>query len=208
MLFIINKEPHENILITWILMFYLFMNHLIKTLNKRFSHLPVLTLKQKIFHTNQDSSLAKNTIVSIIIKGIALLVSFFSVPIFSKYFSNDIAYGVWLTILSIINWVVTFDLGLGNGMKNKLIHALAKNDEDEGKQIVSSTYLSSTIIGIVILAIGLVLINTLNLGSILKIDFNKHKYIGEIRELRYDFMIWVIITNSILKVGSYEFNGN
>ena len=57
-------------------------------------------------------------------------------------------------------------------MKNKLIHALAKNDEDEGKQIVSSTYLSSTIIGIVILAIGLVLINTLNLGSILKIDFN------------------------------------
>lgn len=173
MLFIINKEPHENILITWILMFYfVYESFDKKTLNKRFSHLPVLTLKQKIFHTNQDSSLAKNTIVSIIIKGIALLVSFFSVPIFSKYFSNDIAYGVWLTILSIINWVVTFDLGLGNGMKNKLIHALAKNDEDEGKQIVSSTYLSSTIIGIVILAIGLVLINTLNLGSILKIDFN------------------------------------
>ena len=60
MLFIINKEPHENILITWILMFYfVYESFDKKTLNKRFSHLPVLTLKQKIFHTNQDSSLAK-----------------------------------------------------------------------------------------------------------------------------------------------------
>ena len=173
MLFIINKEPHENILITWILIFYFVYEAFDKYQNKkRFDGISISTIKDKLLHKNENSKLARNTIWSIVIKGIALLVSFFSVPIFSRYFNNDIAYGLWLTILSVINWVVTFDLGLGNGMKNKLIQAISKNDEKDAKEIVSSTYFSSLIIGVVILSIGLVLINILDLSSIMNIDTN------------------------------------
>lgn len=172
---IINKEPHENILLTWIFIFYfIYESADVKIIKNRFSiNLESSnTLKNKLTRGDKNASLLKNTIASVLVKIAALLISFFSVPIFSKFYNNEIVYGVWLTILSIINWVITFDLGLGNGMKNKLIQSLAKGDKEEGKKIVSSTYLSSSIIGLGLLLVGLCLINSLDLSSLLNVDKN------------------------------------
>jgi O-antigen/teichoic acid export membrane protein len=49
-------------------------------------------------------------------------------------------YGVWLTISSFIGWFSFFDIGLGNGLRNKFAEAMAKNDLERARQFVSTTY--------------------------------------------------------------------
>ena len=49
------------------------------------------------------------------------------VPITLGYL-NPYEYGVWLTLNSILVWFNSFDIGLGNGLRNKLTIALAEND--------------------------------------------------------------------------------
>ncbi len=62
-------------------------------------------------------------------------------------------YGIWLTLSSILTWFNYLDFGLGNGLRNKLAEALAKNDLRSAKIYVSTTYavFSSLILLLVII---------------------------------------------------------
>ena len=63
---------------------------------------------------------------------------------------NPVKYGIWLTLTSVIGWFAFFDLGLGNGLRNKLAEALAKNDNELARTYISTSYAIMTItIGIV-----------------------------------------------------------
>lgn len=93
----------------------------------------------------------KNIYASLAIKGISMLVSFAAVPISLEYI-NQSRYGVWITLSSIIAWINFFDIGLGNGLKNKLAQALANEDYTLGKTYVSTAY---AILAMVILAVAL-----------------------------------------------------
>lgn len=55
-------------------------------------------------------------------------------------------YGIWLTLSSIISWFAFFDIGLGNGLRNKLAEALANDDYKLAQTYVSTTYAILTII--------------------------------------------------------------
>lgn len=101
-----------------------------------------------------DKKLYFNIGSAFVIKGIALLISFLSLPAYIKYFNNEIGLGLWFTILSILNWVLTFDFGIGNGLRNKIIKPLKDKDYKSVKEYISSTYI---IIGILTLILTLVL---------------------------------------------------
>jgi len=91
----------------------------------------------------------KNIFASFGLKGFSILVSFLLVPLTLNYL-NPTKYGIWLTISSIVGWFGFFDIGLGNGLRNKLAEALALKDYELGKAYVSTTYFILTaIIGIV-----------------------------------------------------------
>ena len=49
-------------------------------------------------------------------------------------------YGIWLTISSITIWLINLDLGLGNGLRNKLTEALTFKDTKLARTYVSTTY--------------------------------------------------------------------
>lgn len=49
-------------------------------------------------------------------------------------------YGVWLTISSVMMWLNFFDVGFTLGLKNKLAEAIAREDWQRGKALVSTTY--------------------------------------------------------------------
>lgn len=83
-----------------------------------------------------------------------IAVSFVLVPMTLGYL-NSYEYGIWLTINSVLSWVYIFDIGLGNGLRNKLTEALAKNDYTSGKIYVSTSFFGMFIIATIIFIIFL-----------------------------------------------------
>jgi O-antigen/teichoic acid export membrane protein len=93
----------------------------------------------------------KNIIASFIIKGFSIAISIVLVPLTINYI-NSSRYGVWLTLSSIVGWLSFFDIGFGNGLRNKFAEALAEGKEELARIYVSTTYvILSLIIGVVIL---------------------------------------------------------
>ncbi len=81
----------------------------------------------------------KNIFYSFFIKGISIVSQFVMVPLTLNYLDKT-QYGIWLTIASLVNWFSFFDIGIGNGLRNKLAEALAKKDTFLAKTYVSTSY--------------------------------------------------------------------
>ena len=94
---------------------------------------------------------------SFIFKGLTIFASFLSIPLMIKYLGVE-NYGVWSTLLSIVSWIVLFDIGIGNGLRNKISESLAKDNTQEAHKYISTAY---TIIG----AISVILILIFLLAS-------------------------------------------
>lgn len=89
--------------------------------------------------------LKKNVIASFVLNGGSILISFVLVPMTLGYL-NEYEYGVWLTLNSILSWIYIFDIGLGNGLRNRLTEALARNDFQSAKIYVSTSFFCMSII--------------------------------------------------------------
>lgn len=86
-------------------------------------------------------------------KGASILLSLAYVPVVLNYL-GDYKYGVWAAILSILSWISYFDLGIGNGLRNRLAEALASDSpKTDAKTLISSAY---AILGAVVAAITVV----------------------------------------------------
>lgn len=119
---------------------------------------------------NNTKVIAKNTIYAFFIKGLALVISFFSAPLFIRYFNNNEVLGLWYTLLSMLMWFLTFDLGIGNGIRNHLVKAIVSNNRLEIKQILSSGIFSTSVVSILLSSIGIILIYSLDLNAIFNIS--------------------------------------
>ena len=93
----------------------------------------------------RTKSIKKNVIVMMLIKGLSMLISFLYVPLLYNTFDTT-SYGVWLTLTSLVSWVAMFDVGLGNGLRNKLAESLAQGDNVLAKKYVSTAYVYITIL--------------------------------------------------------------
>jgi O-antigen/teichoic acid export membrane protein len=111
----------------------------------------------------------KNILASFGLKGFSILISFLLVPLTLDYL-DPTRYGLWLTISGVVGWLTFFDIGLGNGLRNKLAEALAVKDYELARAYVSTAYIILTaIIGIIYLLF--LLVNPwLNWSSILNTD--------------------------------------
>ena len=81
-----------------------------------------------------------NTLFGLLLKGGGLLISLLLVPLTIDYLSKD-TYGTWLTISSIVTMIALFDIGIGNGLRNKLSEAVSKQDYALARAYVSTAYL-------------------------------------------------------------------
>ncbi|WP_241033197.1 MULTISPECIES: lipopolysaccharide biosynthesis protein [Bacteroidales] len=106
---------------------------------------------------------------SIFIKGVSILIQLILVPMTLGYLSQEL-YGIWLTISSIMLWLNFFDVGLTLGLKNKLSEALAKNDIEKGKSLVSTTYIVMLIIFLPLCLIGECVIPYVDWSSFLNVS--------------------------------------
>ncbi|HTP13774.1 MAG TPA: polysaccharide biosynthesis protein, partial [Bacteroidota bacterium] len=94
----------------------------------------------------------KNIAAMFALKGVSILVGFLLVPM-TLHYLNPTNYGIWLTLSSVFGWLLFFDVGLGNGMRNKFAEAMAQNDVELARAYVSTTYV---FLGTIILFIFIV----------------------------------------------------
>jgi O-antigen/teichoic acid export membrane protein len=113
-----------------------------------------MNIFKNVIHRFQSTNgrnrlIIKNVAASFLIKGGALLLALLTMPAYMRYFENQQILGMWFTILSVLTWVLNFDMGLGNGLRNHLVGAIAENDSMKIKKYISSAY--GMIFGIVAL---------------------------------------------------------
>lgn len=108
----------------------------------------------------------KNILLGLTFKGISISLSFLIVPMLIMFLGKT-EYGVWVTVFSIINWIFTFDIGIGQGLRNKLTEALSVNNYKKGCEIIATSYIFIIAFSIVIFLIGILLIYFLNFQDIL-----------------------------------------
>lgn len=97
----------------------------------------------------------KNIAGIVIIKGFSFGIQFLLVPLTLNYLSPT-DYGIWLTLSSVVAWFALFDLGLGNGLRNRFAENIATNNYEKARIYLSTTYaLLLIVIGIVIAVFAL-----------------------------------------------------
>lgn len=112
------------------------------------------------FWNNPDERTRKmnrNSAYSIVIRFAGILISLLLIPYTLDYL-NPYEYGIWITLNSILTWINYFDIGLGNGLRNKLGQAIASKNLKLGKIYVSTTFALLFFI-VLILCCGIIIIN-------------------------------------------------
>lgn len=118
-----------------------------------------------------------NLLFSLFLKFFSMIVSFVSIPLYINYFNNDDVLGLWFAILAILNWIMYFDLGIGNGLKNELIRLISKKDFLGAKIVYIKALKFIVLISLVFIVISfltlssLYFLNTQNLYGISKEKF-------------------------------------
>jgi len=112
-----------------------------------------------------------NTAVSLVLKGVGMIITFVLVPITIDYLSKDV-YGVWLTISSTLSMLTFFDIGIGNGLRNKLSEALSKGDVLLSRTYVSTAYAIFGVIQLAFIILFLIVFRFLPLQSIFQVSIN------------------------------------
>lgn len=127
--------------------------------------------KLKSFLTRGDERSLKakwNVIGALLIRGFSILISLILVPLTLGYL-NSYEYGVWLTLSSILLWINYFDIGLGNGLRNKLAESIALGDKALGQIYVSTCFYFLILIIICVFLIFCILNYWLNWNEVLNI---------------------------------------
>ena len=111
----------------------------------------------------------KNVLYMVVYKGISILAGLLLVPMTINYVDSE-NYGLWLTLSSMIAWMSFFDIGINNGLKNKLAEALARKDYKLGRKYVSTTYAILALIFIPLMLILLFIVPLIPWESLLNIS--------------------------------------
>ena len=88
---------------------------------------------------SRSVTVKRNILGSVGVKVANIGIQLLLVPMTLGYLDDEL-YGIWLTVSSIIMWIGYFDIGLTAGLRNRLSEALAKDDYERGRQLVSTAY--------------------------------------------------------------------
>lgn len=117
----------------------------------------------------RSKNISKQIVLSLLLKIFAMTLGFAVIPKTINILGSS-QYGIWLTILSVVSWIVTFDVGIGNGLRNKLAESLSIGDCKASREYISTAYISLAILGLFLILLCLCVFPFVNWGSV----FNTH----------------------------------
>ncbi len=114
---------------------------------------------------NRSRNLKKNIVYSVILKGLGVALSFMLLPLTIHYLS-EVEYGVWVTLFSVLNWINMLDMGIGFGLRNKLAEAVAKENIDDMRAVISTGIGTMLAIGAFFLILLHIAMQFMNMQSV------------------------------------------
>jgi len=126
-------------------------------------------MKYNLNAIKENKNLLGNMAGTFMIKGLSLLISLYTISAYMHFFPDQKVLGIWLSLQNILNWVLTFDLGIGNGLRNNLVKYIVAKDEVMQKRCVSSAYCIIGVISLILAVFSSIVIRLLNWNSIVNI---------------------------------------
>jgi O-antigen/teichoic acid export membrane protein len=129
---------------------------------------PLAINANKFFSQGHERSikLKRNIAASFVLRMGSILIAFIAVPVTINYVEPT-KYGIWITLSSVVGWLGFFDIGFGNGLRNKFAEAVTRGEHQLARIYLSTTYAILSIIIGVILVIFLCINPFLNWSEIL-----------------------------------------
>lgn len=129
--------------------------------------------------TERTKTVQKNIIGNILVKGLSIVLSLLIIPLTIGYVS-EYDYGIWIALSSVIGWLSYFDIGVNNGLRNKLTEALAVCDIKLAKKYVSTAYAILTLIFLPLFLVFFIIYKYVNWYSVFSLDYHEVSYLPEL----------------------------
>ena len=122
------------------------------------------------FRGDKRMSLIKKNIASaLLIKGWSCLIQFLVVPL-SLNCLTKYEYGIWLTINSLLLGIDAIDVGLGNGLRNRLAQMMANGDKESARKQVSTTFFLLIIIIVPVVLLFVLFVELFDCYTLFNVD--------------------------------------
>ncbi len=124
--------------------------------------------------SKRTKNITKHVGLSFLFRFGSIACSFLLVPLTINYLDTQ-NYGLWLTLSSFISWFAFFDIGLGNGLRNKFSEAKALGNDSLVQGYVSTAYFTLGLISLVLIIFFLIV----NVFVDWTVIFNADKILGK-----------------------------
>lgn len=116
------------------------------------------------------------------------------IPMTINYIDPE-RYGIWLTISSIVGWIVFFDLGLGNGFRNHFVKARAANDTELCRKYVSTTYFSIAAVVCLVWLCAILINHFIDWSSVLNVSLAYRRELTQVVVIVLTFTSMNMVVN-------------
>lgn len=154
----------------------------------------------RLFSNNsaRTAAIYRNVVLSFLLKGFSAIITLLMVPL-TLTCLGEYKNGVWLTISSLLVWIDQMDIGLGNGLRNKLAESIAHNDTMQARQSVSSTMAMLTCITLPLTLLLVMLVVSTDVYAFFNAD---QAIISDLRAALLAAVVLVCITFVLKIVGN------
>jgi O-antigen/teichoic acid export membrane protein len=87
------------------------------------------------------------------------LIAFILIPVLFRYFDAN-SYGLWVTLISLVSWILSSDFGIGYGFRNKVTEYIADGDKKKFRECLITTFQYYIIVGVLLFLVFLYLLYT------------------------------------------------
>lgn len=159
---------------------------------------------QKIFDligikSQRTKNISKHIGLSFFYKVGSIVANFLLVPLTINYLNVE-NYGIWLTLSSIISWFSFFDIGLGNGLRNKFAEAKANGDNQLARAYISSAYFTIGSLILVLIPIFFIFNSFVNWTSVLNADSSIQKDLSILMPVVFSFFCLQLVAKLITTI--------
>lgn len=115
-----------------------------------------------------NKSILKNIGISMLAKPFSMVLQLIYTSL-ALAFLGDAKYGVWVIILNIVSWINYFDIGIGNGLRNRLAVSFSKDEKETSQILVSTAYGATFVVSFVFCVLIISLWKLLRLSDFFKL---------------------------------------